>query len=163
MDFLEIFCVILVSTFWTLAIIKEVKSNRRLAPDGAVFVKEFVNKIEVIESATKHHGKPSTIEKDSFKFEVSVKADEKLKGLKYDTIPVHTSKCVYINDEPICRIHYIHAHIKDKYYLDFTSKRNLSEILDIIESSYKVCKASEDARWKNILDPSNKSFYTIIK
>ena len=156
-------CTAFMGIFWTIIIVKEVKSNRRLAPDGKVFVKEFINKIEVIESATKHHGKPSTVEKDSFKFEVSVKADEKLKGLEYDALPVHTSKCVYINDEPVCRIHTIHASTKSKHYLDFTRKRNLNEILDIIESSYKVCKVSEDARWKNILDPSNKSFYTIIK
>lgn len=163
MDFLEFGWAIIVSLFFVLITIKEVKEHRRLAPNGKVFVKEFVNKIEVIESATKHRGKSSTVEKDNFKFEVSIKADEKLKGLEYETIPVHTSKCVYINDEPICRVHYIHAHTKDKYYLDFTCKRNLNEILDIIESSYKVCKAIEDARWKNILDPSNKSFYTIIK
>lgn len=149
--------------FWIIVIFKEVKSNRRLAPDGKVFVKKFVNKIEVIESATKYCGKPSTVEKDNFKFDVSVKDDEKLKGLEYEALPVHTSKCVYINDEPICRVHYIHAHIKDKYYLDFTCKRNLNEIIDIIESSYKVCKSYEDARWKDILNPSNKSFYTIIK
>lgn len=163
MDFLEFGWAIIVSLFWVLITIKEVKAYRRQAPDGKVFVKEFVNKIKVIESATKHKGKHSTVEKDSFKFEVSVKDDEKLKGLEWETIPMHTSKCVYINDEPICRIHSIHAYTKDKYFLDFTSKRNLNEILDIIESSYKACKVSEDARWKNLLDSSNKSFYAIVK
>lgn len=163
MDFLELFCVILVSLFWTLVTIKEVKEHRRLAPNGKAFIREFVNKVNVIESATKHLDKPSTVEKDNFKFEVTVKKDDCLKGLKYETIPVHTSKCVYINNEPVCRIHRIDASTKAKYYLDFTCKRHLNEIIDIIESSYKACKSYEDSRWKNLLDPSNKSFYTIIK
>jgi hypothetical protein len=162
MEFLEFACTILISVIWTLVIIKEVKSNRRLAPDGKVFVREFVNKVNIIESATKHLDKPSTVEKDNFKFEITVKEDERLKGLEYETIPVHTSKCVYINNEPVCRIHRIDVSTKARYYLDFTNKRHLNEIIDIVESSYKACKSYEDARWKNLLDPSNKSFYTVV-
>jgi hypothetical protein len=163
MEFSEFACVIFISVFWILVTVKEVKEHRRQAPNGKVFVREFVDKVKTIESATKHLDKPSIIEKDNFKFEVTVKEDEHLKGLKYETIPVHTSKCVYINDEPVCRIHRIDVSTKAKYYLDFTCERHLNEIIDIIESSYKACKSYEDTRWKNLLDPSNKSFYTIIK
>ena len=38
-------------------------------------------------------------------FKVSILDDANPEGLEYKTIPRYLSKTVYVNDEPVCRLH----------------------------------------------------------
>ena len=142
-----------------ISIIRDVKAERRRAPDGKVFVKEFSEKLIYIQKALSNSNKDNfVIEKLHHSFNVNVVKEEVPEGLEYSTIPVHKSYCAYINDEPVCRVHVIHVNCKDKYYLDFSRKRPYKEAIEILETAYSSAKALRKEYYKDMFKEPT-SFY----
>ena len=137
-----------------------IRAFRRTPPNGKAFIKKFVNKVKTIQSVLKQNEVPylrTTIKNHSFN--VKVVNEEAQVGLKYSTIPMHSSKLVYINDEAVCRVHSMDYDFSKKYFLEFSSDRKLNEIIEIIDEVYKIANKLEKDYWNNQFSLDDKSFY----
>ena len=142
------------------SIIRDIKLERRRAPDGKVFIKDFSEKLIDIQRALSSSNKDNfVVEKLHHSFNVNVVKDEGPEGLEYNTIPVHKSYCAYINNEPVCRVHVIHVNCRDKYYLDFSRKRPYKEAIEILEAAYNSAKVIRKEYYKDMFKEPT-SFYT---
>jgi len=147
----------------TCMITKDVKAWRRKAPDGKVFVRDFMQMIEDIETALTHSKKDNveaTIS-GNFKFKVRVSKEVPYVGLEFETIPMYKSHGVYINDELVCRAHIIRGYCKNNIFIEFSSKRKRDEVIDIIKRAQKVANEyiyENAVNWISKYD--SKSFYS---
>lgn len=142
-------------------LIFEIKNFVNRKPDGSRFIKKFVHKIDVIYDAIENSEESSiAITVNNHIFQVTVKKDNNPKSLSYSSIPMYKSMCVYINEEPVCRIHKVHADLKDKNYLEFSSKRKYIEIIEIVEEAYVSASAIRKEQIKTFVGITDStSFY----
>ena len=140
--------------------VKEYKNHVNSMPNGKNFVKNFVSKIDTIQRVT-DNSNSITVTVKGRGFNVSAKKDDNPKGLEYETIPVYRSTCIYIDDEPVCRMHNLHLSFKDNYYLEFSSKRRCKEVIEITEEAFKIADQIRDEQIKTYVGSylSTKSFY----
>lgn len=142
--------------------ITEIKASRRQAPDGAVFVRDFMGMVNDIETALTDSKKDylEAFVSGNFKFKVRVNKEVPYVGLEYETIPMYKSHAIYIDDELVCRVHVIHKYYKDKTFVEFSSKRKRDEVIDIVKKAHKVAKEhnyENITKWFSKYD--SKSFY----
>jgi hypothetical protein len=141
-------------------IIKNIKDYRNSAPYGKRFIKRFYDKLTSIDRALHIADAPSFVTAVNSKtFKVTVRKDETPKGLEFETIPVYKSYCVYIDGEAVCRAHVLHINSKNKIYIEFSSKRKYSEVIEIVDSVYVMAKEILTEDTKKWLSTDKRSFY----
>ena len=146
-------------------IINDIKAFRRQAPYGKVFVRDFMEMLDDIETALTN-SKEEYLEafiSGNFKFNVKVEKEISHIGLEYETIPMYKSYAVYIDDEIVCRAHVIRQLSKDHTFLEFSSKRKSDEVIDIVKKADKVARELNHERvvkWFSKYD--SKSFYSEV-
>ena len=146
-------------------ILGDIKECRRKAPYGKVFVRDFMEMIDDIETAIIHSNKEyiDTFINGNFKFKVKVKKELPYTGLEFVTIPMYKSYAVYIDDEIVCRAHIIRQLSKDHTFLEFSSNRKMDEVIDIVKKAYKVAREYNHERINNWFSKyDSKSFYSEI-
>ena len=145
---------------YMIVIVKGIKASRNSIPEGKAFIKEFSKIIENIYLAHKLHNLKSTdVVLNNKVFKVSVERVFEYEGFKYSTIPMYESYLICINDEPVCRKHIIRPEYKTKVFLEFSDKRKINEIVDILKA-YNITAKNilvEDANTKPF---ERKSFYS---
>lgn len=158
-----IFYIILCSTaalVYIIVIARFIETSRNSIPEGKAFIKEFSKIIENIYLAHKLHNlKSADVVLNNKVFKVSVERVFEYEGFRYSTIPMYESYLICINDEPVCRKHIIRPEYKTKVFLEFSNKREISEIIDIIKA-YNITAKNllvEDADIKHF---ERKSFYS---
>lgn len=159
-----IFSIAIVGMLYT--IIRDIKAFRRRAPDGEVFVKDFIEMIGDIETALTNSKKDylEAFISGNFKFKVRVNKEVPYAGLEYETIPMYRSHAIYIDDELVCRVHVIHKDSKDTAFVEFSSRRKRDEVIDIIKKAQKVANEYNHEHAVNWLSKyDSKSFYTEVK
>jgi Lhr-like helicase len=150
------------SVFILSFIINDIKAFRRAAPYGKVFVRDFMEMLDDIETALTN-SKEEYLEafiSGNFKFNVKVEKETPHIGLEYETIPMYKSYVVYIGDEVVCRAHVIRQLSKDHTFLEFSSKRKRDEVIDIVKKADKVARELNHesvVKWFSKYD--SKSFY----
>lgn len=145
----------------TAMIVKEVKQSTRQVPYGKVFIKEFVAMVDDIRHAL-IYCRLSCIDVtvNKYKFRVSVKDEVPYDGLEYEITPVYKSFAVYIDDEIVCRVHRICHCYKDHYFIEFSSKRERDEVIEIIKKAHIEAKEHNYGYVKKLFSKYNsKSFY----
>lgn len=144
-------------------IINDIKAFRRQAPYGKVFVRDFMEMLDDIETALTN-SKEEYLEafvSGNFKFNVKVEKETPHIGLEYETIPMYKSYAVYIDDEIVCRAHVIRQLSKDHTFLEFSSKRKSDEVIDIVKKADKVARELNHERVVKWFGKYNsKSFYS---
>ena len=129
--------------------ILEIKACSNKAPYGKTFIKKFCRKINMIQKVQKRDKLtfvPSVIHDRMFK--VSILDDSNPSGLEYKTIPRYLSKTVYINDEPVCRLH----KFNDKESIEFSSDRKYNEIISIVDEAYNNAEKAESDYIHNVVE-----------
>lgn len=162
------FAVILISgvvAFCLYTVITDIKASRRQAPYGKVFIRDFMEMIDDIETALTDTRKEylEAFVTGNFKFKVRVEKETPYIGLEYETIPMYKSYAVYIDDEIVCRAHVIRQLSKDHTFLEFSSKRKRDEVIDIVKKADKVARELNHERvvkWFSKYD--SKSFYSEV-
>lgn len=137
-EYLFVTIVILCGVAFNVSIIKSACNE---APDGRAFVKKFSKKIHLIQKAQKRENLPfipGVVRERLFK--VRILDDNTPEGLEYKTIPRYTSKTVYIDDEPVCRIH----KFREKEYVEISSDRKADEVIYIVEKAFEVADKAEN-------------------
>lgn len=138
-----------------------VKEANRKAPYGKVFVKEFIDMVDDINTAIIHNSLPCiavNVHRHSFK--VNIKSEVPYNGLQYETIPVYKSYAIYIDDEIVCRCHHIQHGYKDHHFIEFSSKREIDEVIEIIKEAYIEAKEHNHDYMRKLFSKFNsKSFY----
>lgn len=146
---------------FTAMIVKEVRQFNRQVPDGKVFVKEFVNMVDDIMHALSHCTL-SCIDAsvNKHRFRVSVKEEVPYDGLEYEITPVYKSFAIYIDDEIVCRVHKIRYRYKDHHFIEFSSKRDRDEVIEIIKEAHIEAKEHNYEYVSKLFSKFNsKSFY----
>ena len=163
----DIWCAVIVVSstvvFSLYMAITEIKASRRQAPDGKVFVRDFMEMIEDIETALTDSNKDylEAFVSGNFKFKVRVNKEVPYVGLKYETIPMYKSHAIYIDDEIVCRVHVIDKDCKDNAFIEFSSRRKRDEVIDIVKKAHKVAKEyNHENITKWFSKYHSKSFYT---
>ena len=136
---------------WIISIIADIKRERRKAPYGKVFKKEFAEIIDDIFRAQKISNQthiPVFTNNMLFKIEID---EYKPSGLEYSTIPMYRCYDIYINGEIVCREHIFKEWGKDKIWFEFSSKREIDEIITLVKAAYEPAK--------EILHKNNKELY----
>lgn len=163
----DIWCAVIIISvvvgFSLYMTITEIKASRRQAPDGKVFVKDFMEMIDDIETALTDSKKDylEAFVSGNFKFKVRVNKEVPYTGLEYETIPMYKSHAIYIDDELVCRVHVIHPYYKDKVFIEFSSRRKIEEVIDIVKRAQKVANEynhEHAVNWFSKYD--SKSFYS---
>ena len=81
-------------------------------------------------------------------------------GLEWETIPMYYGYGVYINDEIVCRVHIIDANCKKIHFIEFSSKRDRDEVIEIIKEAHKTAKEHNHDQWTKWFSKyDSKSFY----
>lgn len=111
-------------TLWT---------NANSLPHGKRAVKKFIEKINIIKNVTEDNEQPVEFVHKGKHFKVMVLVEDKQTGLEYSTIPRYISKMLYINNEPVCRIHDLEDYSKHRTYLEFGQSRERAEIIELVE------------------------------
>lgn len=153
----------IVGAFLVSYMIQDIRAARRAAPYGKVFVRDFMEMIDNIETALTNSKKDclEAFVTGNFKFKVKVEKETPYIGLEYETIPMYKSYAVYINDEIVCRAHVITKYSKDYTFLEFSSKRKRDEVIDIIKKADNVAREYNHERITNWFSKyDNKSFYS---
>ena len=128
------------------------------APYGRYFSKKFNIKLERIARAQRLcDSSQITVVVQDQNFNIVVKDDIVPKGLRYETFPAYTSKSVLINDELVCRAHSISHNFKDHIFLEFSNKRESSEVIKILNTASK--KADSLIMKSYLPDEESKSFF----
>ena len=162
MDEIFAICVGLFVTACFIAMsVKECREANRKAPYGKVFVKEFVEMVDDI-----HHAiyccplSCIDVSLHGYKFRVNVKAEIPYEGLEHEITPVYKSFAIYIDDEVVCRVHKILHSYKDRYFIEFSSKRNRSEVIEIVKEAHKLSRQYNHEYVTKLYSKYNsKSFY----
>ena len=159
---ITIVIILLTIICFTAMIVKEVRQSNRQAPYGKVFVRDFMEMVDDIETAILD----SKIEYISvvigglFEFKVRIDKETPYQGLEYETIPMYRSHAIYIDDELVCRAHVLDIHCKKRAFIEFSSKRKREEVIDILKSAHVVAKEynrKNISKWFSKYD--SKSFY----
>ena len=128
---------------------------------GQGFGRHIYKKVCEIENATSQSNEDSLkfINKNK-QFTIQIKK-EAAPGLRYETIPAYFCKNIYINDELVCKIHVLDGLFRKKYSTEFSSKREETEILGLLNIAYKYAKRLNRESWQEFLDKQSnlKSFY----
>ena len=143
--------------------ITEIRASRRQAPDGKVFVKDFMEMIYDIEDALIDSKKEylEAFVSGNFKFKVRVNKEVPYVGLEYETIPMYKSHAIYIDDELVCRAHTIYKDCKNNTFIEFSSQRKRDEVIDIVKKVYKVAKEYNHESITRLFSKyDSKSFYS---
>ena len=144
-------------------LITDIKVARRQAPNGKVFIRDFMEMIDDIETALTDSKKEylEAFISGNFKFNVRVTKEVPYVGLEYETIPMYKSHAIYIDDELVCRVHVIHKNCKDTTFIEFSSRRKRDEVIDIVKKAQKVANEYNHeniTKWFSKYD--SKSFYS---
>lgn len=158
---MEFFVLIVICVFYTTVTIAEIRKYRRQAPNGKVFTRKFSDLIYAICRVSEYDKSKSSLETvvNNKTFKVQVLTELMCKSLKYDTIPAYKSYLIYINDELVCREHILSLNYKEKVYFEFSSKRELDEIVEIITSAATVAEKINTAHFKKLLNSDKQSFF----
>lgn len=153
----------IVVVYMMYMVVGDIKEVRRKAPYGKVFVRDFMEMIDDIETATTHSNKKyiEAFITSDFKFKVKVEKELPYTGLEFVTIPMYKSYAVYIDDEIVCRAHIIRQLSKDHTFLEFSSNRKMEEVIDIVKKAHKVAREyNHDIVTKLFNKYDSKSFYS---
>ena len=162
-----IFCIVfglLVSSCFIAMTVTEYRKANRTAPYGKVFVKEFVDMVDDIKYALVHNSLSCiTTPVNRYSFRVSVKEEVPYDGLEYEITPVYKSYAIYVDDEIVCRVHKIRHCYTDHHFIEFSSKRERDEVIEIVKSVYTVAKDINYESMRKFISKSNsKSFYSEV-
>ena len=163
----DIWCVVIiiavvVVSFLYMAV-TDIKSVRRQPPYGKVFVRDFMEMIQDIETALTNSKKEylEAFISGNFKFKVKVEKEIIHIGLEYETIPMYHSHAIYIDDELVCRAHVIDHNCKKHNFIEFSSRRKRDEVIDIVKKAHKVANEYNHENITNWFSKYySKSFYT---
>lgn len=159
---MEFFVIIVASVFYIIVTIAEIRKYRRQAPNGKVFTRKFSDLISAICRASEYDKAKSSLETvvNNKTFKVQVLTELTCKSLKYDTIPTYKSYLIYINEELVCREHILSLDYKEeKVYFEFSFKRELNEIVEIITSAAMEAKKINTAHFNKLLNSDKQSFF----
>lgn len=138
--------------FWVYwSTINEARTGRR-------WRRKFIEKLETIYNVTGDNG-PLELKYNGHTFNIKVVDEPKQVGLEYDTIPMYKSKLLYINDEPVCRVHYIESLFRKYKFLEFTNSRKFEEIIELTQGVYIVAYVKDKAKTNAISREQRPSFY----
>ena len=141
--------------------IKIANEARNTMPYGKKAVRKFAEKVDRIYDANRISKEKMIPNKSGVFLAVEVVEKDTGKGLEYETIPMHKCKAVYINDEEVVRVHSIHSNCNDHLFLEFTNKRKMSEIIEIVDGAYNMAEPIYQAHHDKVFrDKYYKSFYT---
>lgn len=162
-DMLFVVFLIVVVIFWIVCFTKEIRKYRRKVPDGKVFIKEFVEMVQDTQTAVLYLMLDKKIDYidiniKEHNFKVSIKSEASYEGLTYSTIPMYMSCGIYIDDEIVCRLHIINDYLKKRNFIEFSSKRNIDEVLEILKGAHSIAKEHIRARFPDCRC-DRKSFY----
>jgi hypothetical protein len=163
----DVWCVVIIMFITVVGMlymaVRDIKAVRRQAPDGKIFIRDFMEMIDDIETALIDSKKDylEAFVSGNFKFKVRVNKEFPYVGLEYETIPMYKSHAIYIDDELVCRVHIIHKYYKDKFFVEFSSRRKREEIIDIVKRAQKVANEYNHENITNWFSKyDSKSFYT---
>lgn len=138
--------------FWLYwSTINEKRTGRR-------WKRKFIEKLETIYSVTSN-GDTIELKFNGHIFNIKVVDEPKQVGLEYDTIPMYKSKLLYINDEPVCRVHYIESLLRKYKFLEFTNARKFEEIVELTQGVYLIAYVKDKAKTASTLSTTRPSFY----
>lgn len=152
--------VLLVGVYFTLMIIKDIRDHQNELPYGKRAIKKFADKVYRIYDANKISKEKMIPNKGGMILAVEVVEKDTGKGLEYETIPMYKCKAVYINDEEVARVHSVHSNMKDHIFLEFTTKRKMKEIEEIVDAAYNMAEPIYQAHHDKMFADRYKSFYT---
>ena len=132
-------------------------------PDGRRATKKFVEKISRIEDANRIAGGCALPNCNGVVFATRVVKNDVPNGIRYEAIPVYTCRSLLINDEEVVRVHKIYHNFKDKYFLEFTSAREMKEIVEIVDAAYNWSEHVYSDYIHKTFVANRKSFYTEVK
>ena len=158
------FCIAVI-IFWVSFTIKDIKKMRRQPPDGKVFIKEFVETVKdiydgIVNSRIDKNVDFITSHVNKHTFRVRVEKQAPYDGLEFETIPMYKNYTIYIDDEVVCRVHFIHKDCKDKPFIEFSSKRDRDEVIEILRCAHVVANEINHEWTRQLFSKYNsKSFY----
>lgn len=159
-----IFTSLVIASFLYMVII-DIKAARRQAPNGKIFIRDFMEMIDDIETALTDSKKEylEVVVSGNFKFKVRVNKEVPYVGLEYETIPMYKSHVIYIDDELVCRAHVIDRNCKKHNFIEFSSRRKRDEVIDIVKKAQKVANEHNHEHVINWLSKyDSKSFYSEV-
>ena len=143
-------------------VVKDVRAARRRAPNGKIFIRDFMEMIDDIERALTDSKKDyfEAFVSGNFNFKVRVNKEVPYSGLEYETIPMYKSHAIYIDDELVCRVHVIDRNCKKHNFIEFSSRRKRAEVIDIVKKAQKVANEYNHENITNWFSKyDSKSFY----
>lgn len=158
MDTIELICfIIFMSICFLWIVFSEWYRASNTLPYGNRAIKKFIKKVETICSVTANDG-PIELKYNNKTFMVKCIDEAKQRGLEYSTIPRYKSKLLYINDEPVCRVHYF-ENFKKHTGLEFTLSRERDEIVELVDATYMIAEIKYMGMRAKELSTTKPSFY----
>ena len=141
-------------------VIKDIKETNNKAPNGKKFIKKFdeiVDDIHTAQIKSKVQEMWATKNNKTFKVRVEHKPSDSM-----DFTTRYKLNNIYINDELVCKEHILKVYSKDIVTFEFSHKRDIDEIVDIVTIAHKQAKEIIDEYYKEMLNISKetKSFYS---
>lgn len=125
---------------------------------GRRWKRKFIEKLETIYNITGNN-EPLELKYNGHIFKIKVVDEPRQKGLEYPTIPMYKSKLLCINDEPVCRIHYIDGMFRKYKFLEFTNSRKFEEIVELTHGVYLIAYIKDKAKSNAVSRELRPSFY----
>ena len=147
-------CCIIAST------IMDIRITNNKAPNGKKFIKKFDEIVDDIHTAQiKGKVQEMWATKNNKTFKVRV---EHISSDSMDFTTRYKLNNIYINDELVCKEHILKVGLKDIITFEFSHKREIDEIVDIVTSAHKQAKEIIDEYYKEIfnINKETKSFYS---
>ena len=132
--------------------------NTNASPDGKRFKRKFIEKLITIFEVTQDN-EPIELKYNGHTFNIKVLQEPKQVGVEHSTIPMYTSKLLYINDEAVCRIHDVECNLKHHTFLEFTNKRQIDEVIELTQGAYLVAYIKYQAKVASKKWATRPSFY----
>lgn len=127
------------------------------------YIRKLNKKLCEIESAINHSKteKSFTFNHKNKSFVICTRESDSIKSIRYSGLSDITSKEILINDEVVGKITTVHFLWRLGYHLEYTSKRNMIEIEELINVAYKSAKQFERQYYKQRLNSelNDNSFY----
>ena len=144
-------------------IVENIRDSRRQAPYGKVFKRDFLEAVDDIVRAMRHNKLEyiTAFVSGNYQFKVKAIEEENREGLDYPSLQIYRSHAIYINDELVCRVHLFGRWSNQDIFVEFSSKRNMDEVIDIVNKAHTQAKQyikEEVSEWFGKSD--SKSFYS---
>ena len=158
---LDICLAVITGVFFMICIIVDISRARKSAlespPYGKKFIENFEDSLERISIETKHSGSVSIIV-NNVKLSIKAIECEPIEGLEYSSISPYECIKLYVEDEPVVVMHILKYKYNNKAkYVEFSSKRKQSEIIEIVNLANNAAKNLIHDRYLETY--GEKSFY----